>query len=465
MTESPSPGPSIEAFAELDHDRTARRGYPEAIYCEGKTPEQVAMIAAAVRDQPHVTLFTRASKQHAAAIPEAFHDQEAGLLAWPPSPPSTTGGLVVVLAAGTSDLPVAKEAQLTACYLGRSTELVVDVGVAGLHRILGRLELLRRALVVVVAAGWMAPSQRRCGLIEAPVVVAHLSGLRRRVRRIGRSVGHAQRVRARRSGGEHRQRLRRRSPGGPDRVGMSSRRHAWIDASAGVAGDMLLGALIDAGADLAVVQQAVDAVIADSVRLTATPVTRAGQHANRISVEAIVQDVPTREWKAIEDLIATARVPSPVRDRALATFGRLADAEGRVHHTPPERVHFHEVGALDSIADVVGVAAALHALEIDSISASAVAVGSGRVQGAHGDLGVPVPAVVELATGWKIFAGGSGELTTPTGMALVSRWLRTAKTCRRSPCRLRGRRRQPRYTRTAECDTGPHRSTSHAARR
>ena len=119
MTESPSPGPSIEAFADLDHDRTARRGYPEAIYCEGKTPEQVAMIAAAVRDQPHVTLFTRASKQHAAAIlselPEAFHDQEAGLLAWPPNPPAATGGLVVVLAAGTSDLPVAKEAQLTAC--------------------------------------------------------------------------------------------------------------------------------------------------------------------------------------------------------------------------------------------------------------------------------------------------------------------------------------------------------------
>ncbi|HEX3207038.1 MAG TPA: nickel insertion protein, partial [Propionibacteriaceae bacterium] len=87
---------------------------------------------------------------------------------------------------------------------------------------------------------------------------------------------------------------------------MSSRRHAWIDASAGVAGDMLLGAFIDAGADLAVVQQAVDAVIADSVRLTATPVTRAGQHANRISAEVITQDVPAREWKVVEDLIATA---------------------------------------------------------------------------------------------------------------------------------------------------------------
>jgi pyridinium-3,5-bisthiocarboxylic acid mononucleotide nickel chelatase len=201
---------------------------------------------------------------------------------------------------------------------------------------------------------------------------------------------------------------------------MTSRRHAWIDASAGIAGDMLLGALIDVGADLTAVQQAVDAVIADSVRLTSTPVTRAGQHASRISVEVIAQDVPVRTWRAVQDLIAKAELAAPVRNRALAIFGRLAEAEVRVHDLPLEEVHFHEVGALDSIADIVGVAAALHSLEVDSISASAVAVGSGRVRGTHGDMGVPVPAVVELAAGWKIFAGGSGELTTPTGMALVS---------------------------------------------
>jgi pyridinium-3,5-bisthiocarboxylic acid mononucleotide nickel chelatase len=201
---------------------------------------------------------------------------------------------------------------------------------------------------------------------------------------------------------------------------MRSRRHAWIDASAGVAGDMLLGALVDAGADLTVVQRAVNAVIADSVRLASTPVTRAGQHASRISVEVITQDVPVREWRAIKDLIAAADLAAPIRERALATFGRLAEAEGRVHHLPAADVHFHEVGALDSIADIVGVAAALHSLEVDSISASAIAVGSGRSRGAHGDMGVPVPAVVELAAGWKLFAGGSGELTTPTGMALVS---------------------------------------------
>jgi len=175
MVEPGNPTRALNAFADLDHDRASRRGYPEAIYCTGKTPEQVGMIAAAVRDQPHVTLFTRANKDHAAAVlaelPGAFHDQQANLLAWPAQPPLATGGLVAVLAAGTSDLPVAKEAQLTAGYLGRPTELVVDIGVAGLHRVLSRLELLRRARVVIVAAGMdgALPSVV-AGLIAAPVV-------------------------------------------------------------------------------------------------------------------------------------------------------------------------------------------------------------------------------------------------------------------------------------------------------
>ena len=175
MVETGNPTPDLNAFANLDHERASRRGYPEAIYCTGKTPEQVGMIAAAVRDQPHTTLFTRADKEHAAAVlaelPGAFHDQQANLLAWPAQPPPASGGLVAVLAAGTSDLPVAKEAQLTAGYLGRPTELVVDVGVAGLHRLLSRLELLRRARVVIVAAGMdgALPSVV-AGLVAAPVV-------------------------------------------------------------------------------------------------------------------------------------------------------------------------------------------------------------------------------------------------------------------------------------------------------
>jgi NCAIR mutase (PurE)-related protein len=161
-------------FATLDLARAERRGYPEAVYCTGKTPEQVAAIAAAVPGD-HATLFTRATPAHAEAVlrcrPDAHHDPVAGLLAWPPEPPTPTGRLVVVVTAGTSDLPAAREALLTAQYLGRRCELVVDVGVAGLHRMLARLELLRSARVIVVAAGMdgALPSVV-AGLVAAPVV-------------------------------------------------------------------------------------------------------------------------------------------------------------------------------------------------------------------------------------------------------------------------------------------------------
>lgn len=166
----------LASFADLDLGRAARRGYPEAVYCAGKTPEQVAAIAAAVRARPDiVTLFTRAGPAHAKAVlnelPDAVHDTDAALLAWPPVPPEPTGGRVVVIAAGTSDLPVAREALQTARYLGRATELMVDVGVAGLHRVLARLDVLRRARAIVVAAGMdgALPSVV-AGLVAVPVV-------------------------------------------------------------------------------------------------------------------------------------------------------------------------------------------------------------------------------------------------------------------------------------------------------
>lgn len=174
------PPAALADFAELDHDRAHRRGYPEAIYCEPKTPEQVRAIATAVRERGTPTLFTRATPTHVAAVlaelPDARYDAEARLLAWPPTPPDPAGGLVVVAAAGTADLPIAREALLVATYLGRRCELVMDVGVAGLHRVLGRLDLLREAQVVVVVAGMdgALPSVI-AGLIEAPVVAVPTS--------------------------------------------------------------------------------------------------------------------------------------------------------------------------------------------------------------------------------------------------------------------------------------------------
>jgi uncharacterized protein (TIGR00299 family) protein len=197
-------------------------------------------------------------------------------------------------------------------------------------------------------------------------------------------------------------------------------RHAWIDASAGVAGDMLLGALIDAGADVEVVQQCIDAVLPRSVQLRIERVTRAGIAATKVHVDVLVTDPPHRTWRTISTMISQAGLPEPVRARAYAVFERLAEAEGKVHGVSADEIHFHEVGALDSIADVVGACAALHDLGISSLTGSRVAVGSGTVRAAHGRIPVPVPAVTRLAGGWQIFAGGEGELTTPTGMALLA---------------------------------------------
>jgi uncharacterized protein (TIGR00299 family) protein len=195
---------------------------------------------------------------------------------------------------------------------------------------------------------------------------------------------------------------------------------AWVDVSAGVAGDMLLGALLDAGAPLDRIQEAVDAVVPGSVRLRRREAHRGGMRAAKLDVEVLIDDPPRRAWPAIRASIETAGLPPAVRDDALRVFGRLALAEGRVHGIDPDEVHFHEVGSLDSIADVVGTCAALHHLGVQELGVGVIAVGSGQVTTEHGVLPVPVPAVLELSRGWAVTGGGPGELATPTGVALVT---------------------------------------------
>jgi pyridinium-3,5-biscarboxylic acid mononucleotide synthase len=175
-----TPPPELAAFAELDHDRRARRGYPEAIYGPGKTDEQLAVIAAAMAVAGDRTLFTRVTDSQADAIlrelPDAAHLPDARLVAWPADPPAPTGGRVLVVAAGTSDLPVAREALQTAIHLGRRAALIADVGVAGLHRVLGHLDELRQARAIVVVAGMDgALPGVVAGLVEAPVVAVPTS--------------------------------------------------------------------------------------------------------------------------------------------------------------------------------------------------------------------------------------------------------------------------------------------------
>ncbi|MGH3354476.1 MAG: nickel pincer cofactor biosynthesis protein LarC [Nocardioidaceae bacterium] len=197
----------------------------------------------------------------------------------------------------------------------------------------------------------------------------------------------------------------------------------WFDCSSGCSGDMLLGALLDAGVPVDVVTAAATAVAPEHVAVSVERVRRAGFGAGRAVVE--VADSSTRRtWADVRALLSGASLDSEVRDRATSTFARLAGAEGRVHGTSAEDVHFHEVGALDAIVDIVGVCAGLHHLRLEALHASPVAVGGGSVRTAHGALSVPVPAVVELLRGVPTHGGPADvELCTPTGAALLVEWV------------------------------------------
>ena len=197
-------------------------------------------------------------------------------------------------------------------------------------------------------------------------------------------------------------------------------RIGWVDATGGLSGDMLLGACLDAGADLAVVRDAIDRLdLPERVEITSEPAVRAGIGATR----AIVTTAESRHRRTLPDVLALLEGQEPaVRTRAAEVFENLADAEGRVHRVPAEEVHFHEVGALDSIADVVGVVAALGSLDLDRLVCSPIALGGGRARTEHGPIPVPGPAVVELLRAHD--APGFGgpidiELATPTGVALM----------------------------------------------
>ena len=195
---------------------------------------------------------------------------------------------------------------------------------------------------------------------------------------------------------------------------------AWFHCFSGIAGDMALGALLDAGADLDTVRDVLKLLPVSGWSVDAQPVLRGGVAAVHAVVEA--QDTTVvRTYAHITGLLEEARLPDRVRSRALAVFGAIAQVESRLHRRNIEQVHFHEVGGLDAIVDVVGVCAALEDLGIDEITASAVATGTGMVRTAHGLLPNPPPAVVELLAGAPTYGVDLPvELTTPTGAGILA---------------------------------------------
>lgn len=206
---------------------------------------------------------------------------------------------------------------------------------------------------------------------------------------------------------------------GPDK-GSSLGRILHIDAPAGIAGDMVLAALLHAGADLTAVRDAVARVAGRPVAMDVEAAGTPPLVGLRLRVDAR-DEALERTAAEILGSIAAAGLDSRVADLAARVFSRLAEAEGEVHGVPPGEVHFHEVGAIDSIADVVGVAAAIHSLGVGLVSASPLPLGRGTVKTRHGLLPLPAPATVALLEGWPVFGVDiEGETVTPTGAAICS---------------------------------------------
>lgn len=194
----------------------------------------------------------------------------------------------------------------------------------------------------------------------------------------------------------------------------------YLDCFSGIAGDMLVGALLDVGASFDRVRTAVESLGVDGFALSARQVRRGALAATKFDVDAEEGHVH-RGLSDVRALIEAATLPPRAAARALRAFEVLAEAEGRVHGQPKETVHFHEVGAIDALCDVVGACVALEDLGVDRVFVSPLRVGSGFVQCAHGAMPVPAPGALGCLTGFDVrFEEGRGELVTPTGAALLA---------------------------------------------
>lgn len=195
---------------------------------------------------------------------------------------------------------------------------------------------------------------------------------------------------------------------------------AYLDCASGIAGDMLLGALVDAGAPLPEIQAAIDSLRLPSCRLVANEVRRGGFRAIKIDIEHEPEHAH-RHLHQIVGIIRASQLTPRQQELAERVFTRLGEAEAKVHGTTIRKVHFHEVGAVDSIADIVGTAVGIDLLGIERIVASPVPTGRGFVEIAHGRCSIPAPATAELLRGVPLAASEvDAELTTPTGAAVLA---------------------------------------------
>jgi len=198
-------------------------------------------------------------------------------------------------------------------------------------------------------------------------------------------------------------------------------RIGYFDCFSGASGDMILGTLVDAGLDVAELQALIDRLGVPGIRFAVEQVRRGAFRGTLVRVHADEHGHPHRRLPDIQRILDQADLPGRVRDDAIKIFTRLAEAEASVHGTTPDAVHFHEVGALDAIADILGAAWGLRHLGLERIHVSPLNLGSGFIKAAHGRMPVPAPGTAALLVGVPAYGSAiEAELTTPTGAAILS---------------------------------------------
>ncbi|HDP69993.1 MAG TPA: nickel pincer cofactor biosynthesis protein LarC [Actinobacteria bacterium] len=194
---------------------------------------------------------------------------------------------------------------------------------------------------------------------------------------------------------------------------------AYFDCFSGISGDMALGALLDAGLPFKVLKKELDKLPLKNYSITTEKVEKRGFAATKVHVRAEEKGI-IRYWTNIEGLIDESDLDSPVKENSKKVFLALAQAEAKIHKKKLNNIHFHEVGATDSIIDIVGVAIGLNYLKIEKVFASPIATGMGLTKTEHGIILVPSPAVLEILKDVPIYSSGeNAELTTPTGASII----------------------------------------------
>jgi uncharacterized protein (TIGR00299 family) protein len=198
-------------------------------------------------------------------------------------------------------------------------------------------------------------------------------------------------------------------------------RIAYLDCFSGISGDMFIGSLLDAGLPFEQIQGTLSGLKLSGYRIAATPEERNHIFGTRFSVTLEEADQATRHLDDIRQILEDSDLPLPVIQRSIQVFENLAEIEGDIHHISADKVHFHEVGAVDSIVDIVATVAGMELLGIEKVFASRIPVGSGIITSAHGRIPIPSPATLALLKDIPIYSSGQDvEMVTPTGAALIS---------------------------------------------